>query len=197
MRCWPTGVTRTDTEPQYAKPGTSTVALLRSVTAFAGTAAGDPGAEKKRPLDISLEFSSTPGDFECDEGLVPTRFVGSGILSHLGRVEISGRACDDFVNLEITDGFGTYVAANGDSIDVEYTGQALSFTPPDTLSGKGLISIVGGTGRFESATGEAEFIFDTVGNQTSASGHGWIVYDASDRRNKSLTLTTAPIAARR
>lgn len=161
------------------------LALLLSVTVLAGTAAGDPGAEKKRPLNISLEFIGTPGDFECAPGFLPQAFVGGGHLSHLGRVEISGGACNDFVNLVLADGFGTYVAANGDSIDVEYSGVA-SFVPPDTFTGEGSGTIVGGTGRFASSSGEFEFTSETSvsGGQTSLSGRGWIAYDASDSRDK-------------
>lgn len=167
------------------RPGIFAIlALLLSVTVLAGTAAGDPGTEERRPLNISLEFIGTPGDFECPDGLVPQAFVGSGHLSHLGRVEISGGACNDFVNLVLADGFGTYVAANGDAIDVEYSGEA-SFVPPDTFAGEGSGIIVGGAGRFASASGEFEFASETSvsAGQTSLTGRGWIAYDASDRRN--------------
>lgn len=157
--------------------------LLLSLTVLAGPAAGDPGAEKMRPLTISLEFTGTPGDFDCPDGFVATKFEGSGHLSHLGRVEITGGACNDFVNLEIVDGFGTYVAANGDFIQVEYTGTA-SFVRPATLVGEGSGVIVGGTGRFDSASGELDYTFTTVENQTSLVGQGWIAYDASDRSQK-------------
>jgi len=161
------------------------LALLLSVTVLVGAAAGDPGAEQRRPLNISLEFIGTPGDFECPDGFLPQAFVGGGHLSHLGRVEISGGACNDFVNLVLANGFGTYVGANGDSIDVEYSGQA-SFIPPDTFTGEGSGTIVRGTGRTASASGEFEFTSETSvsGGQTSLSGRGWIAYDASDRRNK-------------
>jgi hypothetical protein len=156
------------------------VTVLLGFTALAGPTAADPGTAKMRPLNISLEFTGTPGDFACPDGLVPQEFEGSGHLSHLGRVEISGGACNDFVNLEIVGGFGTYVAANGDSIDVEFSGTA-SFIPPATLLGEGSGAIVGGTGRFESVTGAFDFTSETIGEQTSLVGQGWIAYDASDR----------------
>ncbi len=155
-------------------------AVLLSLTVLAAPTAADPGTAKTRPLNISLDFTGTPGGFECPDGLVPQAFEGSGRLSHLGRVEVSGGACNDFVNLEIVGGFGTYVAANGDSIDVEFSGTA-SFIPPATFVGEGSGAIVGGTGRFESVTGAFDFTSETIGEQTSLVGQGWIAYDASDR----------------
>lgn len=157
------------------------LALLLSIVVAAGPAAGDPGAGKERPLSVSLEFTGTPGGFGCPAGFVPQSFAGTGHLSHLGRVEISGGACNDFVNLVIANGFGTYVAANGDAIDVRFSGLA-SFVPPDTLAGEGSGVIVGGTGRFASATGHFDFTSESSisGGQTLLVGQGWISYDASE-----------------
>lgn len=87
----------------------------------------------------------------------------------------------------MTDGFGTYVAANGDSIDVTYSGQAS--LGPVGFDGEGSAAIVGGTGRFEAASGEFDFTFTTFvspdgSGRTLLDGEGWITYDASNRRSR-------------
>lgn len=101
-------------------------------------------------------------------------------------MEISGGSCNDYVNLEVTDGFGTYVAANGDYIEVEYSGSAVYNPVGPVLDGWGSAEIVGGTGRFEAAFGEIDFTFTTFlsDGSTQLDGDGWITYDASNRRNK-------------
>ncbi len=161
------------------------VVLLGAMTLGAGGATAS-GAEVHRPLRVSLDFDAVAPTFECAPGLVPSGAEGTGHLSHLGRVEISGGQCNDFATLKLTDGFGTYVAANGDSIDVEYTGQA--YPSPVGFDGEGSADIVGGTGRFEAAFGQFDFTFTTFlspdgSSRTLLDGDGWITYDASNRRN--------------
>ncbi len=160
------------------------VFLLGAMT-FSGTDAAASPAEVQRPLKVSLDFVGSPGSFECAEGLVPQTAVGTGHLSHLGNVEISGRSCNDYDTLEVTDGFGTYVAANGDYIEVEYSGAAVYDPVGPVLDGWGSAEIVGGTGRFEAASGEFDFTFTTFlsNGSTQLDGDGWITYDASNRRN--------------
>ena len=53
-------------------------------------------------------------------------------------------------------GIGTFhfIAANGDSLFTDVTGQAFPTEDPDILLGVTTHSIVGGTGRFDGATGE-------------------------------------------
>jgi hypothetical protein len=155
--------------------------------AFSGTRAAASGAEIQRPLKVSLDFVSVQPTFDCAPGLFPQGAAGTGHLSHLGRVGISGGQCNNFATLEFTDGFGTYVAANADSIDVTYSGQA-SLSPVG-FDGEGSAAIVGGTGRFEGASGEFDFTFTTYvapdgSGRTLLDGDGWITYDASNRRDK-------------
>ena len=144
---------------------------------------------KQRPLRVSLEISSTEADFNCGSG-EPTGQVGSGRLSHLGRVEISGGHCTDFANAplaELTAGFGTYVARNGDAIEVTYSGQATSNDDGSAFDGVGSAEIVGGTGRFRNASGEFDFTVTTPVNPDGTlglaqlDGRGWIAYDRSHR----------------
>ena len=144
---------------------------------------------KKRPLRVSLEISSTESDRPCEVG-EPTGQVGTGRLSHLGRVEISGDHCTDFANfpvVELIDGSGTYVARNGDSIEVDYSGQASPNEDGSAFEGEGSAEIVGGTGRFHKATGAFDFTVTTPVNPDGSlgvadlDGRGWIAYDRSHR----------------
>jgi hypothetical protein len=159
------------------------IVLLLGGVAFSGANAAASGADVERPLRVSLDFDGVEPTFECDPGLVPSGAEGTGHLSHLGRVEISGGQCNNFATLEFTAGFGTYVAANGDSIEVEYSGQA-SLSPVG-FDGEGSAKIVGGTGRFEEASGGFDFAFTTFlspdgSSRTLLDGGGWITYDASN-----------------
>lgn len=71
----------------------------------------------------------------------------------------------------------TWMAANGDELIVEAVGVFVQ-SLPDGISGvRGTITVVGGTGRFAGATGEAQ------GRRNGADPvtfEGWIDYDASD-----------------
>ncbi len=168
------------------------IALLFSAVVLVGTSAGAPGAQKERPFKVSLEFtqvSAVPVD-DCpnvEGGLGPfvlVTFEGGGNASHLGRVEVADTGqCNAFGTLTFA-GAVSYVGANDDFIRVEYTGAALP-TPDGGFTGDGEGTIVGGTGRFESASGEFDFSFETdAQGGTALDGEGWIAYDASNRRNR-------------
>lgn len=71
----------------------------------------------------------------------------------------------------------TWLAANGDELEVETVGVFVQ-SLPDGISGvRGTMSIVGGTGRFSGAKGEAQGHRDGAAPVTF---EGWIDYDASD-----------------
>jgi hypothetical protein len=137
-------------------------------------------------LKVSLDLVGVDPDPGFDVCVGPNQeppgSEGTGILSHLGRVQISGTQCDNIVDLEVTDGFGIYVAANGDYIEVEYSGGAVSNPVGPVLDGWGSAEIVGRTGRFEAASGEFDFTFTTFLSDFSTllDGEGWITYDASN-----------------
>jgi hypothetical protein len=73
----------------------------------------------------------------------------SGTASHLGLVSFSTDHCFAPPNL-LTQGQGTFVAANGDELYLTYTGEC---TPPDFATCITDNVVVGGTGRFADATG--------------------------------------------
>jgi hypothetical protein len=73
-------------------------------------------------------------------------------------------------------GSAEFIAANGDSLFTEVTGQATPTEDPDIASIVEIYTIVGGTGRFASATGEftMERLLNTVTGVTSGSFKGKI-----------------------
>ncbi len=162
----------------------SIIVVFVTAATFIAPATADPGAEKARPCNVSLDFAGTDATFDCPDGFVYGGQAGTGNLPHLGQVEISGVQCSNFATLEITDGFGTYVGANDDSIDIEYSRSAVLV--PEGFLGSGTAVIVGGTGRFASASGAFDltfttFLFPDAPGRTLLEREGWIAHDASDR----------------
>jgi hypothetical protein len=122
--------------------------LLLTSTTFATAAA----AEKQWLLKGSLQAVET---YELD---FPTLYVdasGSGHATHLGRFTVSYQA---IVHLS-PDGTGTasvsahLVAANGDSLFAEGSGQGAPTATPNINRIVELYTITGGTGRFAGASG--------------------------------------------
>jgi len=172
-------------------PVVALLALVLAATALVGTAAGDQAAEEPRPFKISLEFAGSvigpAGSLGCDPGAFPAAMVGGGHATHLGKFRegLDGLACQNLDTGELTNGSATYVAANGDSLAVTFAGQAY-VNPDGSYTGEGSGTIIGGSGRFASASGywtwtmTGMFLPDGT-TQTELEGNGWIAYDASDR----------------
>jgi hypothetical protein len=107
----------------------------------------------------------------------PALFVdssGSGEATHLGRFTVTS---EFEVNLLTLAGSGSahFIAANGDSLFTDVTGQATPTDDPDVLSIVEEFTITGGTGRFAGATGNftVERVLDA--GVTSGSFEGAIV----------------------
>ena len=88
----------------------------------------------------------------------PWQTIGhmTGELSHLGESEWFVSHCSTLDGLQLVNGEGALVAANGDEIWMTYTADLISpFTPPPVvLLYRQTNVVVGGTGRFEGASGE-------------------------------------------
>lgn len=107
----------------------------------------------------------------CDAG-VALAAEGTGVGTHVGRFDLSLTWCMDPATGEISGAAGTVVAASGHRIEMTGTGQALS--PTELAFG---LDIVGGTGRFQSASGRLDVtaVVGAAGGWTSR-GTGWITY---------------------
>ena len=78
--------------------------------------------------------------------------TGEGTATHLGRITLTTA---EVVNLATSFGTGTFdlTAANGDQLFATTAGSEDQFTPPNVSHVTLVATIVGGTGRFASATG--------------------------------------------
>ena len=125
------------------------VALLLAILLM-GTTLAAASARKPLPLKGSIEAVET---YQVNG---PTMFVtatGTGEATHLGRYTVSYE-----VEVDLPTGTGTglsaqYVAANGDTLFAEGSGQATPTDDPTVFVVVETFTITGGTGRFDGATG--------------------------------------------
>jgi hypothetical protein len=100
---------------------------------------------------------------------------GGGTATELGKFTFT---MPHIVDLRDRTGVGTYyfVAANGDTLVADGTGQATPIPGTDFLYIEETMTITGGTGRFAGATGSftVERLYDTVAGTTIGSFEGTI-----------------------
>lgn len=105
-------------------------------------------------------------------------------LSHLGRTELhTSRVVNLVTGTQVAEII--YTAANGDELRATAFGKS---DPPGPTSFRftGTTTIVSGTGRFASATGElqAQGVVSLATANASIAYDGWITYAASDRSDR-------------
>jgi hypothetical protein len=135
---------------------------------------GPAAAQKELPFHGTIQGVET--------GVVTTFPIlsvdgsGTGIATHLGRFTMTWVAT---VNILSGSGSGSFhfIAANGDSIFTEGTGQADLTAPAGPLPIEETLTITGGTGRFEGATGGFTLNRLLESGFTSGSFDGTIVMD--------------------
>jgi hypothetical protein len=86
-------------------------------------------------------------------GAIPT---GSGTATHLGQWTVAGTVhyTPDNNGVLHSSGDATLTASNGDKLQFQIDG----ILDPNTAVDQGVFRFVGGTGRFEGATGDANFV---------------------------------------
>ena len=148
------------------------VGLLLAILVV-GAALASTSSHKPLPLKGSIE------SVEMYQANGPTVFVtasGSGEATQLGRYTVSYE-----VQVDLPTGTGTglsahFVAANGDSLFAEGSGQATPTEDPAVFSIVETLTITGGTGRFANASGS--FTLDRTVNlvtgETSGTMNGTI-----------------------
>ena len=118
----------------------------------------------------------------CQEGWVGEDSESIGMAAHLGRFHLFETLCLDFSALPIVsfEVYGDLVAANGDHLFFDAEGNLNLLTGVMTSTGW---VFAGGTGRFESAGGQAEetLFRRFAGNIIGVNAVGTIMFDASDR----------------
>lgn len=104
---------------------------------------------------------------------------GTGTMSHLGQVRVTGGYCLNPFTFEFVRGQVTYTAANGDSLTGTYAGSGYPGDAPGEVGWSDVVVFTGGTGRFVHAegsaneTGSALMQFDpATGFATGGSGWG-------------------------
>jgi hypothetical protein len=125
------------------------VALLLAILIVSTTLAA-ASAGKPLPLKGSIEALET---YQINGPTMSVTATGSGEATHLGRYTVSYE-----VKVDLPTGTGTglsahYVAANGDSLFAEGSGQATPTDDPNVFLVVETYTITGGTGRFAGATG--------------------------------------------
>jgi hypothetical protein len=119
-------------------------------------------AQAAAPPNICVPFraNGSAGSVQIGGGPPPApidiTLNAEGRASHLGRYSSSASFVVTFTSptTAVFDGGGTFTAANGDQLVFTYTGD---FFPGPVARGLGSYDVVGGTGRFEGATGSGVF----------------------------------------
>jgi hypothetical protein len=154
----------------------STLLLVVSLLAIliVGTTLAAASSSRPLPLRGSIEA------LETYQPNLPTVFVtaaGSGEATRLGRYTVSYE-----VTVNVQTGAGTglsahFVAANGDSLFAEGSGQATPTETPGVLKIIETYTITGGTGRFAGASGTitVERMANQATGETSGTMNGTII----------------------
>jgi hypothetical protein len=136
--------------------GAAKVVLLLAGAVAAGLAALTPA----KAGDAGVPFTARLSGAAAYTSPTTVRFSGQGVATHMGRVADSGVAvfgapggsCPGGVPGFPNDHTETLTAANGDTLVIRMTNVACP-TGPSSFHGTGPWTVVGGTGRFEGATG--------------------------------------------
>ena len=149
--------------------------------------AGPTGAEPSAARASAAAPVQRPMSGHCESRFNPPPFpppaihrqtdVGTCQLAHLGRTALHGVQEIDFA-AGTQSGERTFTAANGDELHARHAGTS-AMVAPGRIAFSAVITIVGGTGRFEGATGELRVSGVAVLAETRATmtiDEGWIAY---------------------
>ena len=135
------------------------LAVSGLLIAMVAAPAGAKSDERPFKAFMTGEMSWDDTAFDC-LGVtgIPVRSYmdATGRVSHLGRSTLTGDHCTP-TGTEYGESVATLVAANGDEVRMDYHGECppLSEVPiGDVLTCSFEFDVVGGTGRFDGATGE-------------------------------------------
>lgn len=140
---------------------------------------GDGRGHSPKPAKNAVPLKGTLRAHEISEVQFPLLFVegdGSGRASHLGRFTVTYEYEVDLLTL-VGIGPAHYVAANGDRLYTEVSGQGYPTGHPDISFIVETQTIVGGTGRFKGARGEftVHRLLNTATGNTVGKFRGMIV----------------------
>jgi hypothetical protein len=144
------------------------IGLLLLIVLASRTVAATAAEERQLPLKGSLEA------VETHQIVLPTMFVdgtGSGNATQLGVFTMSFQAEVSLPSLAASTS-STLIAANGDRIFGEGSGQGTPTADPNLVSIVETYTITGGTGRFANATGS--FTVERLINRSTLTSSGTI-----------------------
>jgi hypothetical protein len=135
-----------------------------------------------RPFAGTCELTFTPAPLPPPPTFVSTD-DGTCHFSELGKTDFHGVQTINFA-AGTQSGQRTFTAANGDVLRIEHSGTSAP-AGPGLIAFRATAWVVGGTGRFENATGQmtASGIANLVTHSSVANFEGEISYAASSRRN--------------
>jgi hypothetical protein len=152
------------------------MSIVTIVTGLLVSAALVAAASMSREIPIKGSFKAVETQ-QPDLPIVHVTATGSGQATQLGRFTVSYQ-----VDVNVQTGAGTglsaeFVAANGDSLFAEGSGQASPTETPGTLNIVENYTITGGTGRFANASGTltVERVVNQATGETSGTLSGNIV----------------------
>ena len=152
------------------------LALILGSALIAPAAAGE-----QRPFQGRFTGSGIAVAPRCGPAALTLGFAVQGEMTHLGRVTGDGTNCTEFTlgtgAVPIWDGFVTLVAADGSTLLTTYEGgQGAPSAGYATFAHEHVI--VGGTGRFDGASGELSVsgVLDLANVMVSGTVRGWISY---------------------
>jgi len=127
-----------------------TIVALLLVILLMGTTLAAASGRKPLPLKGSIEAVET---YQVNGPSMFVTATGTGEATHLGRYTVSYE-----VEVDLPTGSGTglsaqYVAANGDTLFADGSGQATPTDDPTVFVVVETFTITGGTGRLDGATG--------------------------------------------
>ncbi len=153
---------------------TKAITYLQMTALCLAAALAGPGADKAVPFKGALQqIESHVVQFP----IVYAEASAFGNATHLGRYTMTSEFEVNLLTLAGS-GFADFIAANGDSLFTEFTGEAEPTDNPDVLFIVETHTITGGTGRLTGATGSftVERLLDTVTNISSGSFDGTIAF---------------------
>lgn len=149
------------------------IALLLILVVMSTTFAAPARGARELPLSGSIEALET---YVVNFPIMSVTGSGSGHASQLGRFTISYAVAVDLTTVS-GPASAEFVAANGDSIHANGTGQATETGTPGVFNIVENYTITGGTGRFAGASGTITLdrVVDTNTGATSGTISGTIV----------------------
>lgn len=149
------------------------IALLLVIVLMSTTLAAPAGGERELLLKGYIEAVES---YAINFPIMSVTASGSGTASQLGRFTVSYEVAVDLTTVS-GPASAEFVAANGDSIYANGTGQATETGTPGVFNVVENYTITGGTGRFAGASGTITLdrVVDTNTGVTSGSISGTIV----------------------